>query len=95
MTVWKNCVLKSVTKSTNDKFEMPCEVSIEAGSIVISYKDDAGPAVYRGQELEPGHFTLACPERAGRATANLINGERLEGFAHDEEGPGTFTIDLE
>jgi hypothetical protein len=94
MTMWKDCLLSSSTTSTDDKFEVLCDVRIDAGSIVISYRDEDGVAVYRGRETAPNRFTLACAERDGRADATLIDGERLEGTATDVDGSGPFVIEL-
>jgi hypothetical protein len=94
MSIWKNCTLCSVTTATNNKSRIPCEVRIEGNSLVISYADDKGPAVYMGSRVEADRFSLACIARNGRATAHFVNDHTLEGTAEDDEGIGEFRIEL-
>ena len=58
-----------------------CEIRIDKNEIVISYEEDDGVVVYKGQDEGNGHFVLECPERQGRATLHQIpKSKYLEGF---------------
>lgn len=44
-----------------------CTLRLVPNFICVEYDDD-GKMIYRGEEIEVGHFELLCPQRDGTAT---------------------------
>jgi hypothetical protein len=77
-------------------YEALYEVRLGEGTIVVSYFDVEGAVVYRGTEVEPGHFKLEAPERNGRGTLHRFKDSIfLEGFWHEGGSLGMWRIQLE
>ncbi|MBY3222789.1 hypothetical protein [Rhizobium laguerreae] len=74
----------------------PCDVRIDSGTIVVSYRSDDGPVVYRGTEIEPGHFKLTATEVVtGRATLHRFgDDESFDGRWYENGQVGMWQIDL-
>lgn len=74
----------------------PCDVRIDEGIIVVSYSSPEGHVVYKGTELQPGHFKLTSTENAtGSATLHRFEGaETLEGSWYEDREFGMWQIDL-
>jgi hypothetical protein len=77
-------------------YEALYEVRLGEGAIVVSYFDDEGAVIYRGTEVEPGHFKLEAPERNGRGTLHRFKDSIfLEGFWQEGGSLGMWRIQLE
>ncbi len=73
-----------------------CEVKIGNGEIVVSYEEDGGFAVYKGEEVSEGHFVLEYPENKGKASLHrFANSNTLEGFWVEGGVKGFWRIYLE
>jgi hypothetical protein len=76
-----------------------CDVNIENGAISISYREGTGVVVYKGEEIQPGHFKLKAEStnRIVNSTATLhqFHGEDvLEGSWLEEGYIGMWRIVL-
>ena len=72
-----------------------CLVRIGENSIEVSYDDEDGNAIYRGNNDGSGHFELTFPERAGQATLHIFkNGKFLEGYWVEAGYKGFWRIEL-
>ncbi|MBW2622955.1 MAG: hypothetical protein JRD68_08615 [Deltaproteobacteria bacterium] len=72
-----------------------CEIRIDNQKIVVSYKDEEGMVVYKGNDTGCGHFELKCPERNGRATLHQTPQSKiLEGFWTEGGEEGFWKITL-
>lgn len=72
-----------------------CDVSIEAGRIIVRYDTDEGPVEYVGHEVGDDHFELKCPDIKGRASLHRFPGRKvLEEFwiENDERGMWRLTL---
>lgn len=84
MPIWKKASAETYF-ADGEMTDTACEVRIERGEIVVSYDDDDGPVLYRGNEEGAGHFKLSAPERKGSATlhrmpdTDVLNGFWVEG----------------
>lgn len=76
---------------------IPCEVRIDNGDIVVAYDDDDGPVVYNGKEIEPGHFKLTVSGRKYRATLHRFVDDPyvLEGWWIEDGYQGMWRLTLE
>ncbi|MBU2807576.1 hypothetical protein HF285_04675 [Acidithiobacillus ferrooxidans F221] len=72
------------------------EVRIDEREIVVSYEDDDGVVIYRGNNDGSGHFSLEAPERNGRASLHrfIPNGNFLEGYWIEGGNRGMWRIEL-
>lgn len=71
------------------------EVYLSDGEIKVRYEVDGEYNVYIGREISSGHFELACPALAGKATLHRFPGSQiLEGFWHEEGVRGAWKIRL-
>lgn len=68
MTIWRGSVWEGFTSAGGSYGPSPCEVLIDGGRIVVSYKEEGAQVVYEGEAIGEGHYRLACPSRSGRAT---------------------------
>jgi hypothetical protein len=61
-----------------------CQVRIDNGMIIVSYREDGGLISYSGEEEAPGHFKLTCsthPEKKGRGTLHRFpDDDYVEGY---------------
>lgn len=73
-----------------------CKVRIDDnGDIVVSYEDDVGLTIYRGQDHGYGHYKLECPELRGKATLHRMEDSRfLEGYWIEKGARGFWKIIL-
>ena len=79
-----------------ERQDVPCEVRIQGGELILSCKGDHGPVIYRGTEEGEGHYRLAAPSVAGRGTLHRVLGEDLlEGSWTEGGHSGMWRIQLE
>lgn len=73
-----------------------CRVQIGGGLIEVTYAEDDGTTVrYSGRERGEGHFDLAAPEVAGKATLHRFpNDKFLEGYWCEGQVRGMWQITL-
>lgn len=95
MSLWPNSRMSSVYFSEESaSIDYPCLVRIEAGKILVEYKDE-GIVQYIGEELEEGHFKLACPQISGRASLHRFkDSQKLEGSWIEGTYRGMWLIEL-
>lgn len=78
----------------------PCEVKIDGKKIEVSATNTSSfdPIIYRGNEVEPGHYTLledGYNSKGPHATLHrLSNSEYLEGYFRCEDEEGMWRIKL-
>jgi len=96
MPVWKNSLMTTAFLDETSAFEAEeCVVRIEGDVIEISYDDEGGNVIYRGQNDSSGHFELICPERSGRATLHMFkDGKFLDGYWIEGGYKGFWRIEL-
>jgi hypothetical protein len=92
MPSWKHSLLASHYRR-NSKGE--CKVRIDGTKIVLSYEQHDGLTVYEGEEVCPGHFSLTCARKGGRATLHRMPGEDVvEGHWVEGQNQGMWRIQL-
>lgn len=76
--------------------DRPCRVQIGGGLIEVTYAEHDGRTVrYSGSEHGEGHFDLAAPEVAGKATLHRFPGSPfLDGYWCEDGGRGMWRITL-
>jgi hypothetical protein len=76
------------------------EVAVDGSAVSVSYDADGYQVVYKGKEVEQGHFQLWChdPDIDGEATLHAFSGSRiLEGFWRERKsgwGEGMWRVRL-
>lgn len=76
--------------------EYPCEVNKTGSNLVVSYRADGDFIIYKGIEVEAGHFKLTAPAVNGRASLHRFADEVLFVGSWTEAGDiGTWEIELE
>jgi hypothetical protein len=91
VTTWKHSLLASYHRETKGE----CQVRIDGTKIVVSYEQHDGRTIYEGEEVAPGHFTLTCTRKGGRATLHRIPDENLlEGYWIEGQDQGMWRIAL-
>ena len=84
MEMYKNSRIDVLHYDDNSYEDDPCQVRIGEGDIVVDYEEDGKRIVYKGKEIEIGHFELICEDVNGRATlhrfpkANILEGSWVE-----------------
>jgi len=72
-----------------------CEVRIDGDVIVVSYKDERGPVVCKGNDRGNEHFELFYLEREGHATLHRFdNSTVLEGYWVEGTDRGFWRVEL-
>ncbi|MBF0274969.1 MAG: hypothetical protein HQK84_07035 [Nitrospinae bacterium] len=99
MKIYKNAKIFSVSYNEDPVVvdeDLICEVKFGEGRIVVSYKDDEGDVIYRGNEDGEGHYLLECAERDGKASLHMFSkSEILEGHWKEGDYRGFWRITLE
>lgn len=95
MGIWRNAVMEYGTFGVSERERVQCEVRLSRGELIVSYRDERGPVLYRGQEDGGGHFRLTSPERSGGGTLHRFpGGGRLEGLWHEGGYEGWWFVEL-
>ncbi|MHB1643403.1 MAG: hypothetical protein ACYCS8_12220 [Acidithiobacillus sp.] len=99
MPIWRNVIVDTyyADGSAPELGERDTvEVRIDEREIVVSYEDDDGVVIYRGNNDGSGHFSLEAPERNGRASLHrfIPNGNFLEGYWIEGGSTGMWRIEL-
>lgn len=92
MPSWKHSLLAShYRRNSNGE----CKVRIDGRKIVLSYEQHDGLTVYEGEEVAPGHFSLTCARKGGRAILHRMPGEDvIEGHWVEGQNQGMWRIQL-
>jgi hypothetical protein len=74
---------------------LPCKVRLGDDVIMVEYEDYDGTVAYRGRADGPGHYTLFCPEKSGRATLHISPEKAVfEGYWNESGERGMWRIKL-
>ncbi len=95
MPIWNDCKMSTLFYSEDDASDNhPCVVKITEQEILVEYDDD-GLVQYRGRNDGSGHFLLAAPEVAGRASLHRFpDAKVLEGSWFEAGDRGMWRIQL-
>ncbi len=101
MTIWRNVIADTYYADGRPpalRQRDAGEVRIDEREIVVSYEDEYGVVIYRGDNDGSGHFNLEfnAPGRNGRASLHrfLPDGNILEGYWIEDGSMGMWRIEL-
>lgn len=93
--IWPRSTFDTYFADDEMTADRPCRVQIGAGLIEVTYADDGATVRYSGREQGEGHFDLAAPEIAGKATLHRFSKDRfLEGYWREGQVKGMWRITL-
>jgi hypothetical protein len=94
--LWRNARADIFFYDAAAETAVPCEVKIDADSVVISYRDETGWINYSGPNSGSGHFELRADRVDGRSSMHMFPGSAfLEGFWIEEGQRGMWRISLQ
>lgn len=100
MTIWRNVIADTYYADRREPVlsqrGVGIEVRIDESEIVVSYEDEDGIVIYRGNNDGSGHFALNAPERDGKASLHRFppDGNILEGSWVEDGARGMWRIEL-
>ena len=94
MPEWSACTIELRTLDDEPIFvDDDCDVSLEDGSIRITYFDEEGPVVFAGRDDGSGCFELVCRSRPRKGSLRFDKDRaRLEGEWGEREQAGRWII---
>lgn len=95
MKVFKTAQMDIFEKGVSES-DCPCEVHIDAESLVVHYLDKNVPCTYQGRADGAGHFRLEKVGSHGHASLHRFEeGGFLEGYWEEGARKGMWRITLE
>ena len=92
---WRYSTMETFYPRDIPSVSEPCEVIITGRSVAISHQDaELGLITLRGDEVEPGHFTVRGPNGSTFTLHRFHDDARLEGVWTDRGNTGMWTITL-
>ena len=92
---WPHSSMETFHASRLPSLVEPCGVIIAGGAITVSHRDaELGLMTLRGEEVEPGHFTLHGPNGSNLTLHRFRDDSRLEGVWTDRGNTGMWTVTL-
>ncbi len=95
MKIWKDCEMTTFNHDDTPTETIPCEVKLDENKIIVSYKENGIPVLYKGEEISEGHFKLKPEGKNGEASLHKFKeNEYLEGHWHEDTWEGMWRIQL-